>query len=154
MEKLLIARTIWISLTSFYICWKIYISRSASEYNKFDSICKQIYCENISKAVDYITYRYEKKSLVNCKDHSSFDFISAVLIWYISYTFITVSWQFSHFQYKSVDWQLADSQWFVSQLLVTWRLSWQYVSPFFITWRSWFKLFQHLQTSFTCHENI
>ena len=51
----------------------LHLSRSTSEYNKFDSICKQIYRENISKAVDYTTY--EKKSLVNCKDHSSFEFI-------------------------------------------------------------------------------
>ena len=71
-----------------YLLKDLHLSRSASEYNKFDSICKQIYRENISKAVDYITYRYEKKSLVNCKDHSSFDFISAVLIIMIYFIYI------------------------------------------------------------------
>ena len=155
MEKLLIARTIWISLTSFYICWKIYISRSASEYNKFDSICKQIYCENISKAVDYITYRYEKKSLVNCKDHSSFDFhfcssymICFIYIYHSQLTVFPISTQKC---WLTVGWQSVICQSTVGHLTVVSR---QYVSPFFITWRSWFKLFQHLQTSFTWHENI
>ena len=74
-----------------YVLKDLHLSRSTSEYNKFDSICKQIYRENISKVhvVDYVTY--EKKSLVNCEDYSTLDFISAVLIWFISYTSVTVS---------------------------------------------------------------
>ena len=127
-----------------YLLKDLHLSRSTSEYNKFDSICKQIYRENISKAGDYITYRYEKKSLVNCKDHSSFDFFSAVLI-HIHLSQSVDSFPISTQKCRlTVGWQSVIFQSTVGHLTVVSR---QYVSPSFITSRSWFKLFQHLRTN-------
>ena len=123
-----------------YVLKDLHLSRSTLEYNKFDSICKQIYRENISKVADYITY--EKKSLGNCEDHSLFDFISAVL--YIYHSQLTVFLISTQECWLTVGRQSVICQSIVGHLTVVCR---QYVSLFFRTWRSWFKLFQHLQTN-------
>ena len=53
--------------------------------SKFEDMAKQI--NNLKRAR---RDRVKRINCVhNCEDHSSFDFISAVLIWFISYTFIT-----------------------------------------------------------------